>query len=383
MIDHAAINDLIDWMIDGARPSASAKEIIDGICSALVAAGLPIDRFALFIYTLDPNIVGRRFTWTPDKGTMVSEGKMGLFSTDEYTVNPLPTVIAKQISIRRRLTDPQCPRDYKIVDELIADGFTDYLVQPLIYTTGETNAASWSSKAPAGFSDEAVDVLFRVNKPLARLTETYLLRLNAATILSAYTGRNSGDQILKGMVHRGDGGEIDAAILFTDLIGFTALSNTKTGPEIVSLLNEFFDVMVPPVEASGGEILKFLGDGFFAIFPYGEKVTLGGAVRAASEAVMEGEQKLADTEIGKTVAFRSAIHAGRFHYGNIGGANRLDFTAIGRPVNYTARLLSAASGLSETRVASAETADYLCVTPRFAGEATFKGFEGLQPVFAY
>ena len=69
MIDHAAINDLIDWMIDGARPSASAKEIIDGICSALVAAGLPIDRFALFIYTLDPNIVGRRFTWTPDKGT--------------------------------------------------------------------------------------------------------------------------------------------------------------------------------------------------------------------------------------------------------------------------------------------------------------------------
>ena len=98
---------------------------------------------------------------------------------------------------------------------------------------------------------------------------------------------------------------------------------------------------------------------------------------------MEGEQKLADTEIGKTVAFRSAIHAGRFHYGNIGGANRLDFTAIGRPVNYTARLLSAASGLSETRVASAETADYLCVTPRFAGETTFKGFEGLQPVFAY
>ena len=85
---------------------------------------------------------------------------MGLFSTDEYTVNPLPTVIAKQISIRRRLTDPQVPRDYKIVEELIADGFTDYLVQPLIYTTGETNAASWSSKAPAGFSDEAVKCCF-------------------------------------------------------------------------------------------------------------------------------------------------------------------------------------------------------------------------------
>ncbi len=55
---------------------------------------------------------------------------------------------------------------------------------------------SWSSKAEGGFSDEALAVLERVNKPLARLTETYLLRINAATILSAYVGRNSGDQIL-------------------------------------------------------------------------------------------------------------------------------------------------------------------------------------------
>ena len=75
-------------------------------------------------------------------------------------------------------------------------------------------------------------------------------------------------------MHRGDGEEIDAAILFTDLIGFATLSNTRTGPEIVSVLNEAFDIMVPPVEARGGEILKFLGDGFFAIFPYGEKTTL-------------------------------------------------------------------------------------------------------------
>ena len=60
-----------------------------------------------------------------------------------------------------------------IVDELIADGFTDYLVQPIIYTTGETNAASWSSKADGGFSDEAALVLERINQPLARLTEAY------------------------------------------------------------------------------------------------------------------------------------------------------------------------------------------------------------------
>ena len=148
-----------------------------------------------------------------------------------------------------------------------------------------------------------IEVFERIRRPLARLVEAYLLRLNAASILSAYVGHNSGDQILQGRVHRGDGEEIDAAILFADVIGFTALSNTRTGPEIVALLNDAFDIMVPPVEAHGGEILKFLGDGFFAIFPYGDNVTLAGAVRAASEAVVEGEQKLAEAEVSKLVAF--------------------------------------------------------------------------------
>ena len=383
MIDTAAIDELVDWMIDGARPSASARQIIDGICRRVVGAGVPVSRFALFINTLHPNVVGRRFTWTPEDGVAMRDGNIGLFSRDEYVRNPLPTVTSKQVSIRRRLNKPETLEEYVILGELAAEGFTDYLAQPLVFTTGDTHAATWSTKDPAGFSADAIEVFERIRRPLARLVEAYLLRLNAASILSAYVGHNSGDQILQGRVHRGDGEEIDAAILFADVIGFTALSNTRTGPEIVSLLNDAFDIMVPPVEAHGGEILKFLGDGFFAIFPYGDKVTLAGAVRAASEAVIEGEQKLAQAEVGKLVSFRSAIHAGRFHYGNIGGANRLDFTAIGQPVNYTARLLAAASGLSETRVASASTAEHLYLKPRLAGEIVFKGFDGPQPVYAY
>ncbi len=253
----------------------------------------------------------------------------------------------------------------------------------MIFTTGETHAVTWSTKHEDGWSAEAIAVLERIRRPLARLVEAHLLRLNAASIISAYVGHNSGEQILQGRIHRGDGEEIDAAILFTDLIGFATLSNTRTGPEIVSVLNEAFDIMVPPVEARGGEILKFLGDGFFAIFPYGERTTLAGAVKAASEAVLESEKKLAEAEAGKLLGFRSAIHAGRFHYGNIGGANRLDFTAIGQPVNYAARLLATASDLSWTRVASATAAGHLCLPSRLAAEVAFKGFDGQQPVYAW
>ena len=69
-IDQKAIDELIDWMVDGARPSANAREIIDGMCKRLLAAGVPINRFALFIYTLHPNMIGWRFIWTPEKGVV-------------------------------------------------------------------------------------------------------------------------------------------------------------------------------------------------------------------------------------------------------------------------------------------------------------------------
>ncbi len=383
MIDAAAIDELYAWMVDGARPGGSARLLIEGVGRRLVGAGVPIGRFALFVDTLHPNVAGRRFLWTPEDGMAMTEGGIDLHTRDEYVKNPLPVVTSKQVSIRRRLTNATMLSDYSILGELVAEGFTDYLAQPLVFTTGETHAVTWSTSHEDGWSDEAIAVFERIRGPLARLVESYLLRLNAASILSAYLGRNSGEQILQGRIHRGDGEEIDAAILFTDLMGFAALSTTRSGPELVALLNDAFDIMVPPVEAQGGEILKFLGDGFFAIFPYGGAVTLAAAVQAASRCVIESEAKLAEAPIGRQLGFRSAIHAGRFHYGNIGGANRLDFTAIGQPVNYAARLLAAASDLGQTRVASAATLDHLVLPSRLVAEAQFKGFSGPQPVYAY
>lgn len=382
-VNQEIISDLIDWMVDGAPPSANAREIIEGICGRLIEAGVPVARFVLFIYTLHPNISGRRFAWTPEDGLDLAEAKMGLFSTEEYTNNPLPHVIDNQTAVRRKLHDPDCPDDYKILGELRERGLTDYFLQPLVFTTGETHAVSWSSKAANGFSNDAIAALERVFRPLARLTEIYMLRLNAANLLSAYVGRGSGDQILQGKVHRGDGEEILAVILFVDIANFTMMSNTMAGPDIVAMLNDVFDALVPPVEAAGGEVLKFLGDGFFAIFPIADDDGIAVAAEAAMDAVDQGEAALAAQPQGETVAFRSAIHCGRFHFGNIGGADRLDFTAIGRSVNYTARLLVSASELGQSRVLSQKVAEACQKKAKIAGEARFKGFEGSQRVYSF
>ena len=383
MIDHAAIDALVAWMIDGAPPIPRAPVIIDSICRQLLEAGVAFDRLALFLPTLSPRSSGRRYKWTLRLGVEIGEGEVGLFATQDYLANPVPEVLRDRVTIRRRLIDPETPDDYLILGELRAKAYTDYLIQPLPFVTGGSAAMSWSTRAAGGFSNEVLDALERIRGPVARLTESLVMRTNATNLLSAYVGRNSGEQVLSGKVHRGDGEEIQAAILFTDLIGYTELSNRRSGSEIVGILNDAFDRLVPAVEAEGGEILKFLGDGFFAIFPYHDEATLPAAVRSAQVAVLSGEEALAGTNVGETARFRSAIHAGQFHYGNIGGADRLDFTAIGSSVNYASRLMAAASELSIERAASMDIAAHLSPPASLAAEARLKGFDGLQKIYTY
>lgn len=372
-------------MVDGARPSANAQEIVEGICTRLVDAGIPVTRFVLFIYTLHPQIRGRRFKWAVGEGVDVAEAKFEVFSTDLYNHNPLPHVIETQQSIRRRLVDPECPDDYIIIGELREQGFTDYLAQPLIYTTGETHVATWSSSEPEGFSDEAIEVLERIAAPLARLAEAYMLRLNAANLLSTYVGRNVGDQILNGAVKRGDGEEITAVILFVDFKNFTTRSNSISGPELIETLNTSFDALVPAVVENGGEILKFLGDGFFAIFPYEDDDGAKLAAFAGLNSVQTGSRVLADQQAQEhkhpLFEIRTAIHAGSFHFGNIGGSDRLDFTAIGPPVNYAARLLSAATDLKCDHVVSEQVSAWLGDEVNYLGTSQFKGFSGQQNIY--
>ncbi|WP_319545365.1 adenylate/guanylate cyclase domain-containing protein [Ruegeria conchae] len=375
------VDALIEWMVDGARPAGNAVEIIEGICTRLLDADVAIDRFGLFIWTLHPNLMGRRFLWKAGAGVDRVDAPSQLFTTAIYTDNPLPHVIERQQSIRRYLEDPNCPQDYIIVSELREQGFTDYLAQPLIYLNGDTHVCTWSSATPGGFSERDLAILNRVRGPLARLTETYMLRLDATYLLSTYVGRNSGAQILDGKVHRGDGSTIDAVILFADLKGFTHLSNSVSGDALVRLLNDSFDCLVPSVMDQGGEILKFMGDGFFAIFPTNSDHTPSTQITAAITAVREGLASLTNANFQHKLGVRTAIHHGRFHYGNIGGGDRLDFTAIGPDVNLTARLVSAATELNCDHVLSETAAAFLPKICEPVGTVSLKGFGEDQTVW--
>ncbi|MBI1914997.1 MAG: adenylate/guanylate cyclase domain-containing protein [Planctomycetes bacterium] len=141
------------------------------------------------------------------------------------------------------------------------------------------------------------------------------------------------------------GGEERAVtVLFADVRGFTDFSERHTAQEVVALLNAYFGVVVPAVEAEGGVIDKFMGDGIMVLF--GAPVSLpdhaARAARAAAamvRAVHEGRQtwaRLGNPEMRIGVG----LHTGKVVVGAIGSPGRLDYTAVGDVVNAASRIES-------------------------------------------
>ncbi|MGD9785060.1 MAG: adenylate/guanylate cyclase domain-containing protein [Hyphomicrobiaceae bacterium] len=136
------------------------------------------------------------------------------------------------------------------------------------------------------------------------------------------------------------------AILFFDLRGYTALSEARLPYDVVFLLNGIFSAVAGAIEAHGGRIDKYMGDGLMAAF--GHDAPLPDACRGALRATREIDRVLADyseryrDEIGRTLACAMGLHAGALVIGRIGAPGSATLTVIGRPVNAASRLESLA-----------------------------------------
>jgi class 3 adenylate cyclase len=130
-------------------------------------------------------------------------------------------------------------------------------------------------------------------------------------------------------------------VLFSDLCGFTSMSNSMDAPEVVELLNGYFDAMCPVIKARGGDIDKFIGDAIMAIFEddqaYDEPHTLR-AARAAWE--MQRSMDVFNATIGRDppLQMRIGLNTGAAVRGDIGSRYvRRDYTVIGDTVNRAQR----------------------------------------------
>jgi len=140
------IQAITDWLIDGARSAVLPQEVLAQLCDRLVGCGIPLWRVAVFVNTLHPQIIGRRFIWRPGADVEISEGRFGLFDTPEFRDNPVARVYATKNAIRRRLADPGCAMDFPILEELRAQGVTDYLASPLFFTDGAIHVVTFTTR---------------------------------------------------------------------------------------------------------------------------------------------------------------------------------------------------------------------------------------------
>jgi adenylate cyclase len=382
-----SVRPIVDWLIDGARSAPTAPAVLAELCDRLTAAGIPLWRVAVFVQTLHPNVMGRRLSWRPGADVEIGEASFEIFDQESYKRSPVVRVYETGQAFRRHLADPSCPRDFATIEELRAEGATDYVIWPLIFSNGEIHAVSCTTRQEGGFADAQIAGLDAIMKPLARLTESHALRRTAANLLDTYVGIHAGERILAGKIRRGDTEAIHAAIWLSDMRGFTALSDRLPPAELVDLLNRYFDCQVPAIAEHGGEVLKFVGDGLLAIFPVADDES--DAEWACNDVLVAARKARANVaalnaaigDEARALRFGLALHLGEVMYGNIGGGNRLDFTCIGPAVNLAARLERLTSRLRRTVLASDRFARY-CQPPLVPlGEFTLPGFSAPQAAF--
>ncbi|WP_029585199.1 adenylate/guanylate cyclase domain-containing protein [Bradyrhizobium sp. URHD0069] len=377
---------IADWLIDGARSAPSPSRMMADTCERVVQAGLPLWRVGVFVRTLHPDIFGRNFIWRPGAEVTVGTVDFDIRNSPEFKSSPLAIVFHEGREVRCRLDDPASDR-FPFLDDMRAEGVTDYIALPLLFLDGSIHASSFTTKRPDGFSDDELAALRAIVTPLARVIEIISLRRTASILLDTYVGNRAGERILGGQIRRGHTDTMDAAIWLSDLRGFTALSDRLPAETVVDILNGYFDCQVAAIRTHGGEVLKFMGDGLLAVFPIDEYV--GDVQQVCGQVLEAARESRASVEamqypIGDAVErfrFGVALHVGKILYGNIGGGNRLDFTCIGPAVNLAARLEKIAGRLNRTIVASAGFAGICAGSWADLGEFPIAGFSNAQRVY--
>lgn len=381
---------VIDELLANRTKALRTPLLYSQFCHGLRRLGIPLDRSNLHMPQLHPQILARSFLWLADSGGAIETGRRhGLETEKFYLDSPIRRIYEGASIIRRRIEDPEAPREFPILEDLAQQGYTDYCLLPLAFSTGgRPNALGFATKREGGLS--ALDMAFidEVLPAFGAVLELRHQRQTAETLLTTYVGRSTGERVLSGAIKRGDGEIINAVLWYCDLRSYTTLSETLDSQSIIALLNDYFEVMAQPVKGRGGEILKFIGDAMLAIFPLsnsedGIAETCARAMLAAEEALdgISAFNELRSTKGLQPIRAGVSLARGPVMYGNIGDVERLDFTVIGPAVNLATRLEDLTRDLDPPIVFSKEVAEYNGRSNRSLGHHSLKGIAQPQEAF--
>lgn len=336
----ACMDEVVAFLLSG--PSARSL-LVEGLGPRLKAV-LPVDRVWLGTVALHPLVAASSCRWTAEEGLV----SISLAIADRGRVTPpnLRIIPPGQVG-HLRLAEVE--RGALGLPGSLWDTYT--AVAFVYFLEGDRPIGAVTLATRSGFS---ADDLARLGDMLPALR--LALRLldcqeMVEVIASTYLGPQTARRVIDGQIHRGDGELIRAAIWFSDLRGFSGLSERLPLRELLALLDDAFEVQVACVEAHGGEVLKFMGDGLLAVFRHEDEAAACGAALAAATA-LRGQVDARNADRAVPIRYGLSLHFGDVLYGNIGAPARLDFTVVGPAVNLAARLEGVAAQLDRDVVVS-------------------------------
>jgi adenylate cyclase len=379
-----AERDMVSWLTHEAPRLGQLDEQTVAIAERL-ADILPLERLTLHLRTLHPEVRGTTRLWRPGTPLEVARWLHAGNLEVDYYGSPVERVQTTGQWLDLALSPGQAT-GMGVVDRLANEGYTHYLMGPMPFSDGMTNAASFATRRPGGFAQAEVDLLHRLLPLVALVVEVRAARRTALNLLNTYVGPAPTERILAGEVRRGDMRHINAAILLSDMRNFTLLSDTRGEAEVIATLNDYFDCVVPAVRREGGEVLKYMGDGVLAIFEEGaggRKAASIAAWRAARAILLAaGRRQVHAAPEAFPIALGVALHWGGLAYGNIGSGDRLDFTVIGRDVNLASRVASLCKPLDQPLLMSDAFAHELGAPLESLGQHAVRGLGEPVSLFA-
>src|SRR5437870_1700562 len=369
MVEMDAKNEISDWIVGAALAGRDEVDIVAGICERMIAAGLSLVRASVAGNLLDPTFDARLVRWLRDQGGVEEAVPRtdDASTVEDWKRSPFFLLVeGRQQMLRRRLDATYRRGEFPMLDRFQDEGVTDYVAfasqvgESVRLGEGEGIVASWTTDAPNGFTEAQIELLHGILPALTLAMLLLTTNRNARTLITTYLGSNAAERVLAGNIVRGRAEPIRAVVWYSDLIGFTRISDTTSAANVLALLNDYAEAQVEEIEAQGGHVLKFTGDGILAIFPHDDTPV---ACKRALNAAAGQRSRIATLNLRRSASglpvtdTHVALHVGELLYGNLGSSRRLDFTVLGPAVNEAARIEALCASLEQTIIVSSAFAE--------------------------
>jgi adenylate cyclase len=371
---------LIDWIHKTGRLAPDLASFADALGDELLRVGAPVWRLRISNRMVHPLVAAVSAYWQrdgkPEEDTVAAHG---LEQRPSYTGSPFAWISENLRPLHKSLVS-LTDNDHLVFHELAQRGATDYYGIPLRLSFDSAGILVFVTDRAQGLNSMDLERFDKIAEAISPVVETFRLRQLSRAVAEAYLGSQTGARVLGGEITRGHIDKIEAAILMSDIRGWTNLNARLAVEETVDLANLYFETLDSAIRAHGGEILKFMGDGVLAIFPSDKG--LHAATERALAAALEARQNWTTHPNAADMDFGVGLHFGEVLYGNVGSERRLDFTVLGQAVNTAARIEALCGSLKEPILFSSDFAGSVRRKTRLISRETLKGLPEPQDIYA-